>query len=217
MIESVIFDLDGTLLYTLEDLQDSVNYALRKYGYKERTLDEISSFVGNGTQQLIKQALPQDIGEEAFVSCYKTFRDYYSEHCCVKTRPYDNIINVLEVIKDKGIKLGVISNKYQSAAEEVCHHYFNDLFDVVIGESENCKRKPSPDGLNMICEKFGIKKENVYFFGDSEVDIKAAENAGIFCISVLWGYRSRDFLTKNGAKLFIKDPYNILSLLDGLK
>lgn len=214
MKKVVIFDLDGTLLYSLDDLMDSVNYTLDLFGYQNRTLEEITSFVGNGVKYLLKLSLPADISEDEMEKCFAIFKDHYSEHCCDKTHPYDGIIDMMKALKDKGLKVCIVSNKFQSAAEEVCDFYFKGLYDMVIGESETCRRKPAPDGINMICESYGVEKEDVLFFGDSEVDVKTAENAGVFGVSVLWGYRDKQFLADNGAKLFIQTPEEILYMVE---
>lgn len=214
MKKVIIFDLDGTLLYTLEDLMNSVNYALNKYAYPTRTMEEISSFVGNGVKHLLKQALPQGIEDNEFEQCFDCFKEHYSEHCCELTHPYEGVLETLKILKDKGLKIGIVSNKFQSAAEEVCEFYFKDLYDIVMGESEECRRKPSPDGINKICERYGVEKDEVIFFGDSEVDIKTAENASVYCVSVLWGFRDREFLTENGASLFVNNPLDIVDMVD---
>ncbi len=214
MRKLVIFDLDGTLLYTLEDLMDSVNYTLEKFGYEAKTLEEVSSHVGNGVQHLVKMLLPANISDSDFVQCYECFKEHYAEHCCDKTHPYDGVMETLKVLKYRGVKVGILSNKFQEAAEEVCEHYFKGLYDIVVGESEHCRRKPSPDGINMICEKFDVPHEDVLFFGDSEVDIKTADNAGTYCVSVLWGYRDREFLAENGAKVFVSNPLDIADIID---
>ena len=127
MKKVIIFDLDGTLLYTLEDLMNSVNYALNKYAYPTRTMEEISSFVGNGVKHLLKQALPQGIEDNEFEQCFDCFKEHYSEHCCELTHPYEGVLETLKILKDKGLKIGIVSNKFQSAAEEVCEFYFKDL------------------------------------------------------------------------------------------
>ena len=214
MKKLVIFDLDGTLLYTLEDLMNSVNFTLDLFGYPEKTLEEISSFVGNGVQHLVRQALPSHISEKDFELCFACFKDHYAKHCCEKTRPYDGIVEVLKTLKDRGIKVGIVSNKFQSAADDCCEHYFKDLYNSVMGESEICRRKPSPDGINILCDIYNVDKDDCIFFGDSEIDIKTAENAGVFCVSVLWGYRDQIFLSKNGARLFINRPDEIIDLID---
>ena len=210
----VIFDLDGTLLYTLEDLMNSVNFSLDLFGYETKSLEEISSFVGNGVEHLMRCALPKDISEENFKNCYACFKDHYSKHCCEKTRPYDGIIETLKILKNRGVKIGIVSNKFQEAAEDVCQHYFEGLYDAVMGESETCRRKPAPDGINMICEQFEVEKDEAIFFGDSEVDIQTADNAGVYCVSVLWGFRDREFLTCHGAHLFIENPLDIADMID---
>lgn len=214
MRKLVIFDLDGTLLYTLEDLMDSVNYTLEKFGYEKKTIEDVTMHVGNGVQHLVKMMLPENISDEDFKNCYECFKEYYSEHCCVKTHPYDGIIETLKLLKCRDIKVGILSNKFQAAAEEVCEYYFDGLYDIVVGESETCKRKPAPDGINIICEKFDVSKDDVLFFGDSEVDIKTAENAGVYCVSVLWGYRDREFLAENDAKVFISNPLDITDIIN---
>lgn len=213
MRKLVIFDLDGTLLYTLGDLMKSVNFTLDLFGYETRTLEEISSFVGNGVQHLLRQTLPADISEEKFKQCFACFKDYYSDHSCDDTHPYEGIVEVLNVLKNRGVKIGIVSNKFQSAAEDVCKHYFDGLYDAVVGESDLCKRKPAPDGINMICEQFGVDKDDAIFFGDSEVDVKTGENAGVYCVSVLWGYRDKEFLARNGAKLFVSNPLDIVDMI----
>lgn len=214
MRKLVIFDLDGTLLYTLEDLKDSVNHALEKFGYETKSLEEVSKHVGNGVKHLVRMMLPENIGHDDFNAYYECFKEHYSEHCCDKTHPYEGIIDVLKVLKHRGVKIGIFSNKFQEAAEEVCEHYFKDLYDIVVGESETCKRKPAPDGINLISDKFGVTNDDVLFFGDSEVDIKTAENAGVYCVSVLWGYRDREFLTDNDAKVFISKPSEIIDIIN---
>lgn len=214
MRKLVIFDLDGTLLYTLEDLTNSVNYALELCGYAKRSLEEISTYVGNGVEQLMRQAVPASLDEQDFARCYQSFKEYYSEHCCEKTRPYDGVMETLKLLKSRDVKVAIVSNKFQDAAEDVCEHYFEGLYDIVVGESDKCRRKPAPDGIDMICEKYGVEKDDVLFFGDSEVDIMTAENAGVYCVSVLWGFRDREFLAKNGAKVFVSNPLDIVDIID---
>ncbi len=214
MRKLVIFDLDGTLLYTLEDLMNSVNFTLDLFGYETCSLEEISSFVGNGVQQLMRKALPSNISEKEFELCFACFKDHYSKHCCEKTRPYPGVVEVLKALKSRDIKVGVMSNKFQSAAEEVCEHYFEGLYDMVVGESEYCRRKPAPDGLNMICDKFEVSKDEAIFFGDTEVDVQTGDNAGVYCVSVLWGFRDKLFLKRNGAHLFIENPLDILDMIN---
>ena len=214
MKKLIIFDLDGTLLYTLEDLTNSVNFTLDLFDYPKRTLEEITSFVGNGVQHLLRKSLPSSISEKDFELCFACFKEHYSKHCCELTHPYDGITDVLKALKDKGLKVGIVSNKFQSAAEDVCEHYFRGLYDSVMGESEICRRKPAPDGINILCDIYNVNKDDCIFFGDSEVDVKTAENAGVFCVSVLWGFRDESFLAMNGAKLFINNPKEILDMID---
>lgn len=193
---------------------DSVNYSLEKYGYETKTLEEVSSFVGNGVEHLLRSVVPAGVSDDDFKKCYISFKEYYSEHCCDKTRPYDGVVETLKILKNRGVKIGIVSNKFQEAAEDVCQHYFKGLYDVVMGESETCRRKPAPDGINMICEQYEVEKDEAIFFGDSEVDIMTGDNAGVYCVSVLWGFRSREFLTKHGAHLFIENPLDIADMID---
>lgn len=214
MRKLLIFDLDGTLLYTLEDLMNSVNYTLEFFGYEKKTLEEVSKHVGNGVEHLIKMSLPENIGDDELEKCYSCFKKHYSQHCCDKSRPYDGIMETLRILKYRGVKIGIVSNKYQDAAEEVCEHYFKGLYDIVVGESETCRKKPAPDGVNLICEKFEVPQNEVLFFGDSEVDIETARNSGVYCVSVLWGYRDRELLTDSGANVFLTNPLDIADIID---
>ncbi len=214
MKDLVIFDLDGTLLYTLEDLKDSVNCCMSHYGYPQRTLDEICSFVGNGVKQLVKLSLPEDITEDKFDTCYEFFKTHYAAHCCDKTKPYDGIIEVLKCLKTEGKKIAIVSNKFHDAAVEVCEHYFKGLYDMVVGESETVRRKPHPDGIFKILETFGIEKKHAIMFGDSEVDFKTSANAGIDFVAVLWGFRDEKFLRANGITSMIHNTNDIISIVN---
>ena len=214
MRKLVIFDLDGTLLYTLDDLMQSVNFTLDLFGYETKTLEEITSFVGNGVEHLMRRAVPSNISDEDFKNCYACFKDHYSKHCCEKTRPYDGIMETLRILKKRGLKIGIVSNKFQAAAEDVCKHYFEGLYDAVMGESETCRRKPAPDGINMMCEQFGVEKDEAIFFGDSEVDVKTGDNAGVYCVSVLWGFRDREALVSAEPDVIIDAPNELSALFE---
>lgn len=212
-INTVIFDLDGTLLYTLEDLADSTNYALKFFGYPERTIEEVKEFVGNGVSLLIERAIPDGKQNTNFENCLNMFKQHYSDNMYNKTKPYDGIIELLTSLKQQNYKIAVVSNKFDSAVKNLCEKYFFGLVDSAIGQKENISKKPSPDSVNEVISELNSDKENCIFVGDSEVDIQTAENAGIPCISVVWGYKSLDFLYKNGASVIVYSPEEILELI----
>jgi len=213
MINIVIFDLDGTLLYTLEDLKDSTNFAIAKYNYAPITLEQTKDFVGNGIKKLIARAIPNGEKNINFEECLKTFKNHYSQNMYTKTRPYDGILKFLEEIKAIDIKTAVVSNKFDSAAKQLCEKYFGNLIDFVIGQSETIPQKPSPESVFEVIKYFGSNAQNCIYVGDSEVDIQTAKNANIPCISVSWGYRSKDLLKKEGAGIIVDKPEEILALL----
>ena len=213
MYKAIIFDLDGTLTDTLRDLYDSVNYALRKMGFPERTMDEVRNFVGNGIHRLIERAVPKDTSEEVLEMCFANFREHYVVHCQDHTCLYLGIDTLLKELHERGIKLAIVSNKLQAGVDELYATYFQDTVNIAIGEQEGLRRKPSPDMIEFVLKKLGINKEEALYVGDSEVDIATANNAGLPCISVLWGFRHREELTKAGATSFISHPHELLELL----
>lgn len=201
-----IFDLDGTILYTLEDLTDSVNFALKKMGFATRTVEDVCSFVGNGVGRLVQLSLPEGTDEKIYDECLSIFKKHYAEHCCDKTRAYDDIDMVFNTLKTKGKIIAIVSNKFHSAAVDVCEHYFRGKYDIIIGEGYDdgihsiVRRKPSPDGINMILSNIGAAKDEAVLIGDGETDFATANNAEIDFIGAAWGYRGADFLKKNGVK-----------------
>ena len=196
--EAVIFDLDGTLLDTLEDLCDSTNFALSEFGYPERSLEEVRSFVGNGIGKLIERALPPNAEKADYDAVLAEFKAHYAANCNNKTKAYKGIYDTLDALKTNGIKMAVVSNKADSAVKELCERYFPGYFEVVIGEKENIRRKPAPDSVFAAMKILGVKKENTVYVGDSEVDVATAENSGIDLIVVSWGFRDRDKLSRMG-------------------
>ncbi len=192
-----IFDLDGTVLDTLEDLCDGVNHILIKYGFAERTVEEVRSFVGNGSKKLMERSLPNGVNEETFLTCYGEFVEYYREHANIKTRPYKDIVHTLESLSSKGILCAVVTNKPHRAAVELCAEYFGDLIVETVGDSSDRPRKPDPLSVLDVIKKYNACK--AVYVGDSEVDIMTAKNADIPCISVTWGFKDKDFLLQNGA------------------
>jgi phosphoglycolate phosphatase len=206
--DTYIFDLDGTLLDTLDDLTAAVNYALHTYGLPEHSRDDIRRFVGNGVRMLMTRAIPDGEQNPQFEEVFSTFRMFYLHHSLDRTRPYDGIPEALSALRQRGCRLAVVSNKFWAATEELCHHFFADTIEVAVGEheAEGIRKKPAPDTVNEALSLLGVDRGNAVYVGDSEVDLQTARNAGLPCISVLWGFRDKDFLLANGATTFISSP-----------
>jgi phosphoglycolate phosphatase len=211
----IIFDLDGTLLNTLEDLADSTNFALTSFGYPQRTVEEIRSFVGNGVAKLIERAIPDGKLNADFEACLNLFKQNYAQNMYNKTAPYDGIIDLLKNLRQNGCKIAVVSNKFDLAVKELCKKYFPNLIDIAIGENEanGIKKKPAPDTIFKAMETLSAKIEDCIYVGDSEVDIQSAQNSKMPCISVLWGFKNREFLENHGAKILVSTPNEILNFL----
>ena len=210
--QTYVFDLDGTLLDTLGDLAASTNYALRTHGMPEHSLDDVRRFVGNGVRVLMERAVPQGAENPQFEAAFQTFREHYMQHSLDTTKPYDGILETLETLKAEGCRLAVVSNKMMAATQELCRHFFRDTIEVAIGEHEaqGIHKKPAPDTVNEAFRQLGVGKERAVYVGDSDVDILTARNSGLPCISVLWGFRDRDFLIQHGAETFISAPSELL-------
>lgn len=215
MITTIVFDLDGTLLDTLEDLTDSVNYALKKFGFPQRTIDEIRSFVGNGIANLIARVLPDGNENPRYGEVLKTFREYYALHCKDKTRPYDGILQMLDSLQGDAYQMAVVSNKFDAAVKELCELYFGDRIRAAVGESEKVRKKPAPDAVYQVLEELSVSPEQAVYVGDSDVDLATAANVPMTCISVTWGFRSREQLLAAGAKeeRMINAPHQLPALL----
>lgn len=213
-ITTILFDLDGTLLNTLGDIHACINQALIQNNCKERSLEEIKSFIGNGIKIAIEKAVfPYIIEEEKLLKAVNDFKNAYKENMNKYTRPYDGIKTTLDELKKNNYKIAVISNKYDEAVKNLCKEYFGDYIDIAVGESENTKKKPNIDGILKVCKELNIKIDECIFIGDSEVDIKTAHNAEIPCISVLWGYKDKEFLLANNAKYLCEEPKQIINLI----
>jgi len=211
--KAVIFDLDGTLLDTLTDLAEGTNYALRVNGLPERTTDEIRRFVGNGARKLVERAVPDSQAEAALEQVRKDFDVYYKVHCKDHTGPYPGIIEMLEELARKGYALGVVSNKPDFAVQELIPEYFPGLFASVSGERAGVAKKPAPDLIWEAMKDLRAGSSDAIYVGDSEVDLEAAANAGIPCISVAWGFKGREFLEEHQAEVIIEKPLEILKYL----
>ena len=210
MYSTYIFDLDGTLLSTLGDLAASCNYALRTNGMPERTTDEVRRFVGNGVKKLMERAIPGGLQNLKFDQTYADFRQHYMKHNLDTTKPYDGIMPMLEELRRRGKKVAVVSNKFYAATQELCRHFFGDLVSVAIGEREDIRKKPAPDTVMEAMRQLGVTADGAVYIGDSDVDIETARNSGMPCISVLWGFRDREFLLEHGATTLVEKPEQIL-------
>lgn len=205
-----IFDMDGTILNTIDDLADSVNFALREHHMPERTLKEVLRFVGNGIRRLIEQAVPEGTSIADIDAVHETFTGYYKVHCADKTRAYDGIPELLRELRARGIKTAVVSNKADYGVQALCKDYFDGLFDYAVGEREGLRRKPYPDSVLEVLKHFGLTKEEAVYIGDSEVDYQTAINSEMDMIMVGWGFREEAMILELGAPFVIHEPSEVL-------
>ncbi len=210
-----IFDLDGTILDTLEDLTDSTNHVLSSNGYPTHSIDEVRSYVGNGIYMLIKRAVPNATDEKEIQRLFEQFVSYYKDHCAIKTKAYEGINDLLFALKENNVKRAVVSNKGDFAVKILIDDYFPDLFEISVGEKQGVRKKPYADSVNEVLRLLGCKKEEAVYIGDSEVDIQTAKNAGLACISVSYGFRSKEFLKENDASLIVEDVKGLYKELLG--
>ena len=212
MYNTYIFDLDGTLLDTLTDLAASCNYALRAHGMPEHSIDDVRRFVGNGVRKLMERAIPDGEANPDFEATFATFREHYMQHSLDTTKPYPGIEDALTELKARGCRLAVVSNKMMVATVELCSHFFPDTIEVAIGENEaeGIRKKPAPDTVFAALKRLGVSGDNAVYVGDSDVDLATARNSNLPCISVLWGFRDRDFLLDHGATTLITSPKELL-------
>lgn len=213
MKNTVIFDLDGTLLNTLDDLTDSVNFALGEMGYPPHTADEVRMMVGNSVIYLIEQALPKGTDKVTFDRCLATFEAHYKTNMRNKTAPYDGVMQMLDKLSTAGYKLAVVSNKPDVFTQELVGELFGDYIQLAIGRSETVARKPAPDMLLLAVEQLGSDLESTVYVGDSEVDVETSINAGVDCIGCLWGFRDEQTLRTAGATTLILSPYELINIL----
>lgn len=209
--KAVIFDLDGTLMYTLEDLYLSVNYALKYYGYPERTLEEIRQFVGNGVKVLMDKACPKDCKDRDKIE--ELYRNRYRETALDHIRVYDGIIDTIKELKKMGIKVAIETNKFQSAVDEIYERFFKGLIDVSLGESPALRRKPYPDMTIKVLELLGTNTSNTLYIGDSDTDLLTAKNGNLYILSCTWGFRTKEELTAAGAYHMIDKPNEIIDFI----
>lgn len=211
--EAVIFDLDGTLLNTLEDLLDSVNYAMSVLEMPVRSYEEVRHFVGNGIRRLLELSVPEGDKNPQFEQAFTLFKKYYGEHCNDKTDLYPGIIDLLKRLKEEGFQMAIVSNKYFEGVEALKEQYFKEYLDVAIGEREGIRKKPAPDTVLTALGELGISRERAVYVGDSEVDLATAANTGMDCITVGWGFRTRKEQEMAGAKVFADRPLDIMGFL----
>lgn len=211
--KAVIFDMDGTILNTLEDLKNATNYSLRQFGMPERSLEEVRMFVGNGIRKLVERAVPAGTPEEKIDQILDVFLEYYEIHSADNTSPYPGILELVEKLKKSGIKTAVSTNKADVPAQELGREYFNGIFDLIVGQQDGLKVKPAPDSVNKILSILDIQKKDAIYIGDSDVDVQTAKNSGLDFIGVSWGFRGREFLEKNGAKNIVDNANEILDLV----
>lgn len=211
--DTVIFDLDGTLLNTLEDLADAVNYALSEMQMPKRSLSEVRTFVGNGVKRLLELSVPGGLNHPQFEETFAKFKEYYAVHSNDKTRAYDGVIEMIHELAGEGYALAIVSNKLDSAVKSLNEIYFEGIVKTALGEKDGIARKPSPDMVYKALKELGKTAETAVYIGDSEVDVLTAKNAGLPCISVLWGFRDKEFLIQHGAAQFARTPQEIKNLL----
>lgn len=214
-IDTIIFDLDGTLLNTLEDLTDSVNYAMRQFGLAEHTLEKVRGYVGNGVGKLIERAIPQGRENPCYEEILDTFKEHYAKHCEDKTCPYEGIMELLAQLHKEKYRLAIVSNKFDGAVKKLNEKYFAQYITVAIGESATVQRKPAPDTVYQALAELSAAASNTVYVGDSEVDRQTAANVPMTCISALWGFRTREQLLEAGASddYMIRTPQELLPLL----
>ena len=211
MKTGILFDLDGTLLDTLEDLLDATNYALKAHGYPARTLPELRRFVGNGAENQIRMSLPEGSTPETVQQVLATYKPYYTAHCQIKTKPYEGVTDALSKLGEK-YPLAIVSNKPDGAVKELCAGYFPGIY--ALGESADCPRKPGPEMVYKAMKAIGVEK--CVYVGDSEVDVLTAKNAGVPCVSVLWGFRDREELETAGGKYFCETAAKLVETIEGI-
>ena len=211
---TVIFDLDGTLLNTLEDLADAVNFVMRANQYPERTIEEVRCFVGNGIRRLMEQAVPKHVIGEEFERVFEEFKNYYTEHCQIKTCAYEGIMSLLSCLYEKRYAMAIVSNKNHAAVCELNDIYFKEYINVAIGQKDGIRKKPAPDTVIQALKELGKDKEKAIYVGDSEVDFATAKNSGMDCALVTWGFRTVEELAEFSPTAFIDKPEELLGVLE---
>lgn len=211
--ELIIFDMDGTILNTLDDMADCLNHVLEANGFPKRTLSEVRSFVGNGIKKLVERGIPEGTPQKELEKVLQDFQTYYKAHCADKTQPYDGIVTLLKKLRLSGYQTAVVSNKIDDGVQALCRQYFNGLFDMAVGEQPSVRQKPAPDSVNKVLETLHVDRSKAVYIGDSEVDLATAQNACMDCIAVDWGFRDVEYLKSMGDAIIVSIPDEILGLV----
>ena len=213
MLKAVIFDMDGTILDTLEDLKNSINHALSENGLPKRNTKEVRAFLGRGMVYLTHRCVPEGTDKPTEEKVLSSHKEYYPLHCAEKTKPYPGIPELLTFLKDEGIKTAVVSNKSDSNVKKLAEDYFEGLFTVTVGARDGAARKPSPDLVDIALQELNVSREEAIYIGDSDVDVATARASGLEMITVLWGFRDKEELIKAGAECFAEDTDKLRSIL----
>ena len=211
--DTIIFDMDGTILNTLEDLQDSVNYILIPYNYPQVKLSEIGAYMGNGLEKMFEKCFPNGSDNPYFLEAFKRFKNHYMENCQIKTGPYEGIIELMQALKKSNYKMAIVSNKAHEAVLELNQLFFSNYVSIAIGEKEGIRKKPFPDGVFKALELLDSKSETSLYVGDTEIDKKTAQNSNLDCVLVSWGFRDKSYQETLKAKLIIDKPSQLLDFL----
>ena len=211
--DTVIFDLDGTLLNSLDDLAASVNYALKECNYPLRTTEEVRTFIGNGVSVLMRRAIPKEATDAEHSKALEIFKNYYAHNSTNRTRPYDGVLELLGELKSKGCSLAIVSNKIDFAVKDLCKEFFDRYIDVAVGDSDDTENKPAPDMVYKALDMLGKSRDRAVYIGDTDVDLQTAQNSGMDCISVSWGYRSHNELEGYGAQMIADNPCDVLEYI----
>ncbi len=211
--DAVIFDMDGTLLNTLDDIGDSVNYIMDKYGFPKRTMDEIKDFVGNGVIRLLELSVPEGQENPRFEDCLREYKEHYRQNMLNKTAPYAGILDLLRALHQKNCGLAIVSNKFDRAVKDLNELFFREFVRVAVGESDSIRKKPAPDSVFEALKELGASAEGALYVGDSEVDVQTAKNAGLKGVGVTWGFRDRKVLEDAGADFIINEPAELLDII----
>ncbi len=215
MKKTLIFDLDGTVLDTLKDLQNSVNFALKSYNFRQKSLEDVRNSVGNGLKMLIRRTLPTEADEMTVYQVLSTMKEHYRLHCHDETAPYDGVPELLHRLHTEGFRMAIVSNKADAMTKELHRVFFSDTIQVAIGETERLHRKPAPDMVFEALRQLGTEQSDAICIGDSEVDIETARNAGLPCLSVGWGFRSEEALLAAGAGTLCRTPQELYEAIKG--
>ncbi len=212
--KTAIFDLDGTLMNTLDDIRDSINYMLKEFSYPERSYNEIRSFVGNGMQHLVEQAVPSGLSDSQVQDCLSVFLKHYDTNMENKTAPYSGVIDVLKTLRQNGIRTAVVSNKFDEGTKLLCKKWFPEIIELALGESKTVSKKPAPDMVYEAIKQLGVEQSSALYIGDSDVDANTAKNANIPFLGVSWGFRDKELLVSLGAIEVVDRPNDILNYFE---